>query len=78
MPMPDSRTLILAAASGALNLRLMPAVESASYFDEVGNEGAGLAEPRPPALRAVVGLVWRTLLVWLMLLLLLTLASMFA
>jgi len=78
MPAPDSRTLILAAASGALNLRLMPAVESAKYFDEVGNEGAGLAEPRAPALRAVVGLVWRTLLLWLVLLLLLTLASLFA
>ena len=78
MPAPDSRTLILAAASGALNLRLMPAVESARYFDEVGNEGAGLAEPRPPAVRAVVGLVWRTLLLWLVLLLLMTLASLFA
>jgi len=78
MPAPDSRTLMLAAASGALNLRLMPAVENARYFDEVGNEGAGLAEPRPPALRAVVGLVWRTLLLWLVLLLLLTLASLFA
>ena len=78
MPVPSSRTLILAAASGALNLRLMPAVESARYFDEVGNEGAGLAEPSAPALRAVVGLVWRTLLLWLVLLLLLTLASVFA
>ena len=78
MPAPDSRTLILAAASGALNLRLMPAVESARYFDEAGNEGAGLAEPRAPALRAVVGLAWRTLLLWLVLLLLLTLASLFA
>jgi hypothetical protein len=31
-----------------------------------------------PALRAVVGLVWRTLLLWLALLLLLTAASWFA
>ena len=52
--------------------------QSARYFDEVGNEGAGLAEPRAPALRAVVGLVWRTLLLWLVLLLLMTLASLFA
>lgn len=78
MPAPDSRTLILAAASGALNLRLMSPAESARYFDEAGNEGAGLAEPSAPALRAVVGLVWRTLLVWLVLLLLLTLASLLA
>lgn len=77
-PAPDSRTLILAAASGALGLRLMPAAEAARHFDEVGNEGAGLAEPSAPALRAVVGLVWRALLLWLVLLLLLTLAAWFA
>ena len=35
---------------------------SARYFDEAGNEGAGLAEPRHTALRSVVGLVWRSLL----------------
>jgi hypothetical protein len=52
--------------------------EAATVFDEVGNEGAGLAEPRPAALRAVVGLVWRALLLWLTLLLLLTLASWLA
>jgi adenosylcobinamide-phosphate synthase len=78
MPSPDSRTLILAAASGAVGLRLMPAAEAARHFDEAGNEGAGLAEPSAPALRAVVGLVWRTLLLWLVLLLLLTLAARFA
>jgi adenosylcobinamide-phosphate synthase len=77
-PAPDSRTLILAAASGALGLRLMPATEAARHFDEAGNEGAGLVEPSAPALRAVVGLVWRTLLLWLVLLLLLTLAAWFA
>ena len=78
LPGPDARTLILAAASGALGLRLMPEAEAATVFDEVGNEGAGLAEPRPAALRAVVGLVWRALLLWLTLLLLLTLASWLA
>jgi adenosylcobinamide-phosphate synthase len=77
-PSPDARTLVLAAASGALGLRLMPEAEAAHYFDEAGNEGAGLAEPRPPAVRAVVGLVWRSLLLWLALLLLLTLAAWFA
>jgi adenosylcobinamide-phosphate synthase len=77
-PEPDARTLILAAASGALGLRLMPQTEAARYFDEPGNEGAGLAEPRPAALRSIVGLVWRALLLWLALLLLLTLAKWFA
>jgi len=75
---PDSRTLILATASGALGLRLLPAAQAARYFDEAGNEGAGLAEPRASAVRSVVGLVWRALLLWLALLLLLTFASGFA
>jgi len=78
LPSPDARTLILAAASGALGLRLLPEAEAAAVFDEAGNEGAGLAEPRPEALRAVVGLVWRALLLWLALLLLLTLAKWLA
>jgi adenosylcobinamide-phosphate synthase len=78
MPSPDSRTLILAAASGALGLRLMPTVEAAKHFDEVGNEGAGLAEPAVAALRSVVGLVWRAMLLWLVLLLALTLANWLA
>jgi adenosylcobinamide-phosphate synthase len=78
LPTPDSRTLILAAASGALGLRLMPMAEATRYFDELGNEGAGLAEPGVPALRSVVGLVWRALLLWLALLFALTLASWLA
>lgn len=78
VPAPDSRTLILAAASGALGLRLMPAAEAVKHFDEAGNEGAGLAEPTVAALRSVVGLVWRSMLLWLALLLALTLANWFA
>lgn len=78
MPAPDSRTLILAAASGALGLRLMPTAETYRHFDEVGNEGAGLAEPTVAALRSVVGLVWRAMLLWLALLLALTLANWLA
>lgn len=78
LPSPDSRTLILAAASGALGMRLMPAAEAAKHFDEVGNEGAGLAEPTVAALRSVVGLVWRSMLLWLALLLALTLANWLA
>jgi adenosylcobinamide-phosphate synthase len=74
----DARTLILAAASGALGLRLLTEAETARYFDEAGNQGAGLAEPSFGAVRAVVGLVWRALLLWLALLLLVTLAGWFA
>ncbi|MGB2818044.1 MAG: CobD/CbiB family protein [Burkholderiaceae bacterium] len=78
VPAPDARTLILATASGALGLRLMPAAEAVKHFDEVGNEGAGLAEPTVAALRSVVGLVWRAMLLWLVLLLALTLARWLA
>jgi adenosylcobinamide-phosphate synthase len=78
MPSPDSRTLILATASGALGLRLMPTAEAVRHFDEAGNEGAGLAEPTVAALRSVVGLVWRAMLLWLVLLLALTLANWLA
>ena len=78
MPSPDSRTLILATASGALGMRLLPTAEAVKHFDEVGNEGAGLAEPTVAALRSVVGLVWRAMLLWLALLLALTLAHWLA
>lgn len=78
MPQPDSRTLILAAAGGAIGVRLMPEAESVRHFDEAGNEGAGLSEPTTPTLRAVVGLIWRALLLWLALLLLLTVAKWIA
>lgn len=72
MPQPDSRSLILATASGALGVRLMPAAEMARHFGEA--DGAGLAEPGPQTLRSVVGLVWRTMLLWLALLALVTVA----
>lgn len=75
IPTPDSRVLILAAASGALGTRLLPATEAATNFDEPGNEGAGLAEPDPNRLRSGVGLVWRAVILWLALLLLLSFAG---
>jgi adenosylcobinamide-phosphate synthase len=75
MPRPDSRTLILAAAGGALGSRVLSHTESARWFDEAGLEGAGLAEPGAPLLRAAVALVWRALVLWLLVLLLLSLAG---
>ncbi|MEF9942629.1 MAG: CobD/CbiB family protein [Burkholderiaceae bacterium] len=72
MPSPDSRTLILGTASGALGVRLMPAAEYAQHFDE--SDTAGLAEPMSQTLRSVVGLVWRAMLLWLALLALITVA----
>lgn len=71
----DARTLLLGAASGALGTRVMSAAAAARYFDETAAEGGALAEPGVPTLRSVVGLVWRALVLWLALLLLLTLAA---
>jgi len=78
MPQPDSRTVILAAAGGALGSRVLGAAESARYFDDAGLEGGGLAEPGAGMLNAAVGLVWRALLLWLALLLLISLANWLA
>jgi adenosylcobinamide-phosphate synthase len=75
MPRPDTRTLILAAAGGALGSRVLDSAETARLFDEVGLEGAGLAEPGVIMLNAAVGLVWRALLLWLALFLLLSLTG---
>jgi adenosylcobinamide-phosphate synthase len=74
-PSLDSRALILGAASGAIGTRIMSSAETARYFDTVGLENAALAEPEARTLRSVVGLVWRALVLWLIVLLLLTLAA---
>jgi adenosylcobinamide-phosphate synthase len=72
---PDARTLLLSAASGALGTRVMSAAEAARYFGDGGADACGLSEPAVPTLRSVVGLVWRALVLWLALLLLLTLVA---
>lgn len=72
----SARTLILGAAGGALGIRLLGETESARIFDEPGQEGAGLSEPDPRAMRSTVGLVWRALVLWMILLLLLTAATL--
>jgi len=72
----SSRTLILGAAGGALGFRVLSEAESARLFDEPGQEGAGLSEPDPRAMRSAVGLVWRALVLWMILLLLLTGAAL--
>ncbi len=72
------RVLILAAASGAMGVRVLSALDSAKYLDAAAQEAAGLAEPGPEALRSAVGLAWRAMILWLLLLLLLTLAAALA
>jgi len=76
--------IILAAGGGAMGVRLgepaagapevLPA--DAATVDSMALEGDGLpgAEPTPRALQSTVGLVWRALLLWMFLLLLLSIA----
>ena len=73
---PNSRVLILGAAGGALGFRVLAESEWVRIFDEPGREGAGLNEPDARAMRSAVGLVWRALVLWMILLLLLTGATM--
>ena len=61
----DNNGVILAATAGAVNVKL----------GEAQNPGAG-ATPEPVHLRAVVGLVWRTVVMWMVFLALLSLARL--
>jgi adenosylcobinamide-phosphate synthase len=61
----DNNGVVLAATAGAVNVKL-GAADSA---------GAG-ATPQPVHLRAVVGLVWRTVVMWMVFLALLSLARL--
>lgn len=75
---PAARALILAAASGAMGVRVMSESEMARYLDAGAREAAALAEPRPEMLRSAVGLAWRAMILWLILLLLTTVAAAIA
>lgn len=61
----DNDGVVLAATAGAVNVKLGP------------QDGAGTAQtPQPVHLRAVVGLVWRTVVMWMVFLALLSLARL--
>jgi len=79
--------VILAATAGAVNLRLGAATVTrggpigATLLDQDGSASDSAAgtigqEPEVGHLRTVVGLVWRTVLMWMILLALLTLARL--
>jgi adenosylcobinamide-phosphate synthase len=80
----DNDGVILAATSGALNVRLGESGITIPTVTSPNGEGdAPDAEPAPirqqaelPHLRSVVGLVWRSVVMWMLLLALLTLARL--
>ncbi|HEX7892249.1 MAG TPA: cobalamin biosynthesis protein CbiB, partial [Ramlibacter sp.] len=83
----DNDGVILAATSGAVNVRLGG---EALQPDFAANSNGGLRATEPPLdtastpgreadvahLRSVVGLVWRSVVLWMVLLALLTLANL--
>ena len=75
LPSPDSRSLLLVAASGSLGTRVFAERDAAQLLNEGGGEMSSLAEPDPSRLLSGIGLVWRALILWLILLLLLSLAG---
>lgn len=85
-----SRGILLAAGSGALGVRLgptarnLPETAAAAAIDPLaaGNPDFGAemmpgVEASPAALQSAVGLVWRSMLLWMLLLLLLSVAGLF-
>jgi cobalamin biosynthesis protein CobD/CbiB len=69
----ESRAILLATASGALNLRLAdPALEG--HWVSEGFEWQG-ALPDPSGLRSAVGLVWRNAVLWVSFFAILTMAG---
>ncbi|MDP3834142.1 MAG: CobD/CbiB family protein [Hydrogenophaga sp.] len=71
---PGSDGVVLAATSGALNVRLMPQTDVLTPLEE-GDPGTR-PEPQLAHLGSVVGLVWRAVVLWMLLLALLTLAGL--
>lgn len=75
---PGSDGVVLAATSGAINVRLVPTAPVAEGAAVVLDDlDAGVRpEPQLAHLGSVVGLVWRTVVLWMLLLALLTLARL--
>lgn len=71
----DQRALLLAAGGGALGLRIAdPELEARWASPEAGYEVQG-GEPGSDSLRGAVGLVWRSVVLWVALFALLTVAA---
>ena len=82
----DNDGIILAATAGAVNIKLGDAASQASYPAETSSTVVGTLETSSPIasgqapelahLAVIVGLVWRTVVMWMVLLALLTLARL--
>lgn len=66
--------VLLAATSGALGVRLAQMPDAAAASDDA--EGSLRAEPQVAHLASMVGLVWRSVVLWMLLLALLSLARL--
>ncbi|WP_439115023.1 CobD/CbiB family protein [Hydrogenophaga sp.] len=71
---PGSDGVVLAATSGALNVRLASQPEGSAPADDA--DSSQRPEPQLAHLGSVVGLVWRSVVLWMLLLALLTLARL--
>lgn len=72
----DSDGVILSATAGAINLRLGPGYPADDALAAQPMDPRSAQNPEAGHLRTVVGLVWRTVLMWMVLLALLTLARL--
>ncbi|MEI6759486.1 MAG: CobD/CbiB family protein [Betaproteobacteria bacterium] len=73
----DNDALILAATAGAVNIRLNPLDDAHPPLDPASPAKPGIGQtPELAHLAVVVGLVWRTVVMWIVLLALLTLARL--
>ena len=68
--------VVLAATSGALNVRLAPRTQAAQAPVAVADTESVRPEPQPAHLSGVVGLVWRAVVLWMLVLVLLSLARL--
>jgi adenosylcobinamide-phosphate synthase len=74
---PGSDGVVLAATSGAINVRLTPQLDPLTIEDdEVVCDPGARPDPQLAHLSSVVGLVWRAVVLWMLLLALLTLAGL--
>lgn len=71
---PGSDGVLLAATSGALGVRLNRLVSNGALVGSETTEGPERAEPQISHLASAVGLVWRSVVLWMLLLALLTVA----